>query len=128
MNANHVESKFAMMGARLKVSVLPEQRVPEDYAVDIQRDRHGEYFEISVPEKLSQRLDVNVLQTDKSDRHLLLNGSLCQSVYGSGTVSTRNSFCATNRFDAARASPTSWSSSIVWQVNLFMFVPNTQTA
>ena len=71
MNANHVESKFAMMGARLKVSVLPEQRVSKDYAVDIQRDRHGEYFE--------------------------------------------------------RASPTLWSSSIVWQVNSFMSVPNTRT-
>jgi hypothetical protein len=72
MNANHIESKFAMMGARLKVSVLPEQRVSEDYAVDIQKDRHGEYFELRVPEMLSQRLDVNVLQTDKRDRHLLL--------------------------------------------------------
>src|SRR5689334_3641397 len=72
MNANHVESKFAMMGARLKVSVVPEQRVPEDYAVDIQKDRHGEYFELRVPGTLSQRLDVNVLQTDKRDRHLLL--------------------------------------------------------
>ena len=65
MNANHVESKFAIMGARLKVSVLPEQRVSKDYAVDIQRDRHGEYFELRVPEKLSHQLDVNVLQTDK---------------------------------------------------------------
>ena len=72
MNANHIESKFAMMGARLKVSVLPEHRVSEDYAVDIQKDRHGEYFELRVPETLSRRLDVNVLQTDKRDRHLLL--------------------------------------------------------
>src|SRR5689334_23162489 len=72
MKANHIESKFAMMGARLKVSVLPEQRVSGDYAVDIQRDRRGEYFELRVPEALSQRLDVNVLQTDKRDRHLLL--------------------------------------------------------
>ena len=68
MNANHVESKFAMMGARLKVSVLPKQRVSEDYAVDIQKDRHGEYFELRVPETLSQRLDVNVLQTDKAKK------------------------------------------------------------
>ncbi len=72
MNANHIASKFAIMGARLKVSVLPEQRVSEDYAVHIQRDRHGEYFELRVPETLSQRLDANVLQTDKHDRHLLL--------------------------------------------------------
>ncbi len=73
MNANHVESKFAMMGARLKVSVLSErQRVSEDYAIDIQKDRQGEYFELRVPEPLQNRLDVNVLQTDKRDRHLLL--------------------------------------------------------
>lgn len=72
MNANHIESKFAMMGARLKVSVLPEHRGSEDYAVDIQEDRSGAYFELRVPETLSQRLDVNVLQTDKNDRHLLL--------------------------------------------------------
>src|SRR5262249_40546951 len=72
MNANHVESKFAIMGARIKVSVLPEQRVSEDYAVEIQKGRHGEYFELRVPETLSRRLDVNVLQTDKRDRHLLL--------------------------------------------------------
>ena len=55
MNSNHVESKFAIMGARLKVSVLPEQRVSEDYAVDIQRDRHGEYFELRMPETLNHR-------------------------------------------------------------------------
>ena len=55
MNANHVESKFAIMGARLKVSVLPEQRVSGDYALDIQKDRHGKYFELRMPETLNQR-------------------------------------------------------------------------
>jgi len=90
MNANHIESKFAMMGARLKVSVLPEQRVSEDYAVDIQKDRYGEYFELRVPEMLSQRLDVNVLQTDKRDRFLFvrprenLPGSFADTTSGSG--------------------------------------------
>src|SRR3982751_3736588 len=72
MKANHIESKFAMMGARFKARVLPAQNVSEDYAVDIQKDRHGEYFELRVPEMLSQRLDVNVLQTERRDRHLLL--------------------------------------------------------
>jgi hypothetical protein len=72
MNANHLESKFAMMGARFKVSVVPEQRVESDYAVDIQKDHRGEYFELRVPEPLRERLDVSVLQTDKRDRHLLL--------------------------------------------------------
>ena len=72
MNANHIESKFAMMGARFKVGVAPAQRASNDYAVDIQRDRHGEFFELRVPERLRGLLDVNVLQTDKRDRHLLL--------------------------------------------------------
>jgi hypothetical protein len=40
--------------------------------VDIQRDRRGEFFELRVPERLRDSLDVNVLQTDKRDRHLLL--------------------------------------------------------
>jgi hypothetical protein len=72
MNTNHIESKFAMLGARFKLSVSPDQRVAEDYAVDIQKDRRGQFFELRVPEPLSQRLDVSVLQTDKHDRHLLL--------------------------------------------------------
>jgi hypothetical protein len=72
MNANHIESKFAMMGARFKVSVAPAQGVSNDYAVDIRKDNHGEFFELRVPERLRDSLDVNVLQTDKRDRHLLL--------------------------------------------------------
>src|ERR1043165_955205 len=72
MNANHIESKFAMMGARFKVSVAPAQRASNYYSVDIQQDRNGEYFELRVPEPMRDSLDVNVLQTDKRDRHLLL--------------------------------------------------------
>ena len=71
MNAKHIECKFAMMGARFKVSVVPSRRAT-DYAVDIQEDRRGEFFELRVPEPLSDSFDVNVLQTDKRDRHLLL--------------------------------------------------------
>jgi hypothetical protein len=72
MHAKHIESKFAMMGARFKVSVAPARRASNDYAVDIQQDRRGEFFELRVPERLRDSLDVNVLQTDKRDRHLLL--------------------------------------------------------
>lgn len=61
-----------MMGARFKVSVVPGQRGSNDYAVDIQQDRRGEFFELRVPKPLSNSLDVNVLQADKRDRHLLL--------------------------------------------------------
>jgi hypothetical protein len=72
MNANHIESKFAMMGARFKFSVPPAHRDLNDYAVDIQKDRHGQFFELRMPEQLRESLDINVLQTDKRDRHLLL--------------------------------------------------------
>lgn len=72
MNAKNIESKFATMGARLKISVTPEQRASNDYAVDIQRDGRGEFFELRVPGTLRDTLDVSVLQTDKRDRHLLL--------------------------------------------------------
>ncbi len=71
MNANHIQSKFAMLGARLKISVVPE-RSTRDYAVDIQKDRQGEFFELRVSEPLHNRVDVSVLQTDPRDRHLLL--------------------------------------------------------
>src|ERR1700761_5965104 len=72
MNAKQIESKFATMGARFKVSVTPAQRDSDDYAVDIQKDRHGGFFELRVPTAMRSTLDVNVLQTDKCDRHLLL--------------------------------------------------------
>jgi len=61
-----------MIGSRFKVSVVPAHRMSNDYAVDIQRDGRGEFFELRVPEALRDSLDVNVLQTGKRDRHLLL--------------------------------------------------------
>ena len=72
MNTNHIDSKFAIMGARFKVSIAPAQRGSNDYAVDIKQDRRGQFFELRVPEQLRNSLDVNVLQADKNDRHLLL--------------------------------------------------------
>lgn len=61
-----------MMGARFKVTVVPAQRDSNEYAVDIQEDRHGDFFELRVPERLRHLVDANVLQADKRDRHLLL--------------------------------------------------------
>jgi hypothetical protein len=72
MNAKPIEFKFAQMGARFKVSIVPAGRGSKDYAVDIQKDRRGEFFELRVPERMQDSLDVNVLQTAKRDRHLLL--------------------------------------------------------
>jgi hypothetical protein len=68
MNANSLESKFALMGARFQVSVAPPQRSSENYAMDIQKDRRGQFFDLRVSEHLRNSLAVNVLQTDKHDR------------------------------------------------------------
>src|SRR4051812_25592092 len=80
MNANQIESRFAEMGARLKVRELPARwdwrnrawRFTGDYAVDIQRDGKGEFFELRFPQHLRNALDVSVLQSEPKQRHLLL--------------------------------------------------------
>lgn len=79
MNANQIESRFAEMGARLKVRGLPSRWIgsriwghANDYAVDIQRDRKGEFFELRIPEHLNDALEVSVLQSEPEKRHLLL--------------------------------------------------------
>ena len=65
------------MGARLKVREVSSRlsawsSVRADYAVDIQRDRKGEFFELRVPEHLRDDLEVSVMQSEPQQRHLLL--------------------------------------------------------
>jgi hypothetical protein len=80
MNAKHIESRFAAMGARLKLREVPSRWQqgdrswisPADFAVDIQRDGAGEFFELRVPTHLSESLDVSVMQAVPKQRHLLL--------------------------------------------------------
>ena len=68
------------MGARLKVREIASRWQmgsrkwidPVDYAMDIQRDRGGEFFELRVPTHLRELLEATVLQTDPKERHLLL--------------------------------------------------------
>ena len=80
MNAKHIESKFAAMGARLKVREVPSRwrqgdRTwidPADFAVDIRGDGSGAFFELRVPTHLSDSLDVAVMQAEPKQRHLLL--------------------------------------------------------
>ena len=80
MNAKHLESKFAAMGARLKVSEIPSRWQqgdrkwidPADFAVDIRRDGHGQFFELRVPTHLRESLQTTVLQSEPKRRHLLL--------------------------------------------------------
>lgn len=80
MNIKPLESRFAAMGARLKVREIPsrwqrgERRWidPAEFAVDIQRDGRGEFFELRVPTHLSESLEVTIQQAEPKQRHLLL--------------------------------------------------------
>ena len=80
MNTQPIESGFAQMGARVKVREIPSRWTqgdrswisPQDYALDIQRDGKGEFFELRVPTHLSETLDVTVMQSEPKQRHLLL--------------------------------------------------------
>ncbi len=77
MNASQIESRVAEMGARLKVREVPARlnswsSAAADYAVDIQRDRNGEFFELRVPAHLRDGLEVSVMQSEPKQRHLLL--------------------------------------------------------
>ena len=71
MNAKHIESKFTAIGARLKVREIPSRWQmgdrkwidPADFAVDIQHDGRGEFFELRVPTHLRESFEATVLQT-----------------------------------------------------------------
>jgi hypothetical protein len=68
------------MGARMKVREIPSRWrqgnrtwvAPQDIAADIQHDGAGEFFELRVPTHLSEVIDVNVMQIEPKQRHLLL--------------------------------------------------------
>jgi hypothetical protein len=45
---------------------------PSDFAVDIQSDARGQFFELRVPTHLSDSLEVSVPQIESKQRHLLL--------------------------------------------------------
>ena len=80
MNAQHLESKFDVIGARLNVREIPSRWRqgdftwinPRDYALDIRRDGDGEFFELRMPTHLSETVELTVLQCDPKQRHLLL--------------------------------------------------------
>ena len=81
MNANHIESKFAAMGARLKVREIASRWRQGDRSwIESQglspwtssATATGEFFELRVPTHLSESLDVAVMQAEPKQRHLLL--------------------------------------------------------
>jgi len=80
MNAIQLESKFAAMGARMKVREIPSRWRqgdhswirPQDFAMDLRRDGRGQFFELRVPTHLSESLEISVMQALPKERHLLL--------------------------------------------------------
>jgi hypothetical protein len=72
MNAKSLVSRFAAIGARFKVRPDASQSSSESYVMDILRDRHGQFFELRVTDRVQGTVDATVLQSDLNDRHLLL--------------------------------------------------------
>jgi hypothetical protein len=71
MNANRLAGKSTSIGTRLKATLIqPTLWQVDDYAIDIRRDRHGECFELRVPQSMRDTLDLSVMQAGQRDRHL----------------------------------------------------------
>lgn len=72
MNTNFLNTKFARMGARLKIAErLPRRtRISGAISLDVQSDREGEFFEIT--RRPGVEVEVAVLDVQPADRHLLL--------------------------------------------------------
>ena len=72
MDTNLLGSKFARIGARLRVTDRPtrRRRAAGVFSLDVQADRNGEFFEIVRPP--GSAAEVAVLDVRPADRHLLL--------------------------------------------------------
>src|SRR5437588_3664169 len=72
MDTNLLDTKFARMGARLKVADRPSRRsrTAGVISLDVQSDRRGEFFQIVRP--AGSEAEVAVLDVQPADRHLLL--------------------------------------------------------
>jgi hypothetical protein len=72
MDTNLLDSKFAHIGARLRVAERPSRRTRTAGVVslDVQTDRQGEFFEIVRPP--STDAEIAILDVQPGDRHLLL--------------------------------------------------------
>jgi hypothetical protein len=70
MDTNLLDTKFARMGARLKVADRPSRRTrtPGVISLDVQTDRKGEFFEIVRPP--DAEVEIAVLDVQPADRHL----------------------------------------------------------
>ncbi|QEL16589.1 hypothetical protein [Limnoglobus roseus] len=72
MDTHLLDNKFARIGARLKFADRPARspRTTGVISLDVQADRHGEYFEIAPRSGFDP--EIAVLDVQPADRHLLL--------------------------------------------------------
>jgi hypothetical protein len=72
MDTNLLDTKFAHIGARLKIADRPSRRTPTVgfISLDVQTDRKGEFFEIV--KQPGAEAEIAVLDVQPADRHLLL--------------------------------------------------------
>src|SRR6478752_776074 len=72
MDTNLLDTKFARIGARLKVADRPARRTRTTgpISLDVQADRKGEFFEIV--KQPGAEAEIAVLDVQPADRHLLL--------------------------------------------------------
>jgi len=72
MSTNLLNTKFARIGARLKVADRRSRRTRTSgpFSLDVQADRQGEFFEIVRPPGAES--EIAVLDVQPADRHLLL--------------------------------------------------------
>lgn len=75
MNSETIASQFAHMGARFRIvrpEDLPRNRRRNEYALDLTSDRHGQIFELQLSAEREAQLEINVMQCQRHERHLLL--------------------------------------------------------
>ena len=70
MNDELLARKFAQMGARVRVHEGAIGWRDNNFAIDIQWDQKGEYFDIRLREGI--RFDIDAVDVQSKDRHLLL--------------------------------------------------------
>lgn len=73
MNTELIERHFARMGSRFKLTrPTPRWGRVDNYSINIDKDNRGEFFDLSVPDRMDSQLDLTVMQVVPEDRHLLL--------------------------------------------------------
>ena len=95
MNADQLEKHFTRMGGRIKIERPHSEprnwrwAAPDQYSLNIGRDRHGEHFLFTVPTDVGRDLQVELLQLNARQRHLLM---LVKSPADSGSTANKDRF------------------------------------